>query len=103
MSERWDQNWLDLIQKYGRDRFGRNIPMEKLQQEKNHKIWGWYMDALAFYKMKHKYFSLDDIPEWHCKEGNYVDIREPGKLTQYTYHNGEWQKIGSIHDSFYKG
>lgn len=76
--------------------------MEKLQIEPMHKIWGWYQDALAFYKMKRTYFSLDDVPD-RFKDGHKVEIRTEGKLTSYIWRDGEWKDVGSVHDSFYKG
>ncbi len=95
-------NRFNLIAEYGLARFGRAIPIDKIKAAPNHQQWGWWMDALAYFKLKHKYFSLDDVPEELQVYGQTVDIRTPGKLTTYTWYGNKWVSAGSIHDEFYK-
>lgn len=68
----------------------------------NHKIWGLWMDAMAHFKLSKKYFSLDDVPESQKVLYNIVEIRTPGKLTQYTWDGEKWRMGGAVHDEFYK-
>lgn len=96
------ENRFNLIAEYGLAKYGRVIPIEKIQQQSNHKILGQWWDALAYFKLKRIYFSFEDIPDEHHVEGKSIDIRGKGILTNYVYRNGEWRKIGSAHDEFYK-
>lgn len=76
--------------------------MEQIKQLSNHVEWGLWMDALAHFKLKKKYFSLDDVPEEQKVWMNSVDIRTPGRLTSYTWDGEKWRMGGAIHDEFYK-
>lgn len=103
MNERGSyENRYKLISEYGLAKFKRVIPLEKIMEAPNHKQWGWWMDALAYFKLSKKYFSLDDVPEKQKVYGNKVDIREPGKLTSYVWYDNRWEFAGSVHDELYK-
>ena len=78
------------------------MSLEQIENLPNHRKWGEWMNALAFFKLKKKYFSLDDVPDEHKVWGNTVDIREPGKLTTYMWDGEKWEDAGSVHDEFYK-
>lgn len=101
MSDHWQRPWAELITRHMRDVYGWITTPEEILRLPNHQIWGAYMDALAYYGMQRTRFSLEDVPdEW--KDGNIVNIREYGKLTQYVWHNGSWQNVGEIYDEMYR-
>ncbi|WP_199614618.1 hypothetical protein [Paenibacillus alkalitolerans] len=104
MPERWYRPWCELIVKYAKERFGRELDLDYVMNQPMHLIWGTYMDARAFYKLERTYFSLDDVPD-KFKDGNIVGIRGHGRLDQYVWSNseGKWMSIGTVFDEFYKG
>ena len=97
----WRLDWLPLVKRYWTAKYGY-IPTEE-----EYLSWpikdrrATYEDALAYFGEKRTYFSLTDVPDKY-KDGGIVWIREPGKLTQYVWRDGEWRKIGSVHDELYE-
>ena len=97
------ENRFNLIAEYVLAKAGRVIDPERLRHESNHKIVGWWWDALTYFKPKPMYFSFEDVPKEYYVEGKSIDIRGKGTLTNYVYHNGEWVKYGTLYDEMYKG
>jgi len=102
MSERWYYPWCQLISRYLLAKEKRVVSPDEIKNWPMYRIWGLHEDAQAYFGLNKRYFRLEDVPEDQEFEGNYIEIREIGKLTQYVFYMGEWREVGSVHDEWYK-
>jgi hypothetical protein len=59
-----------------------------------------YFTALAYFRLEHHYFDLDDVPEPY--EGMVVFQRLPDRRAQVIREGDKWYLVQYIEDSIYK-
>ncbi|OZB90044.1 hypothetical protein [Paenibacillus sp. XY044] len=62
--------------------------------EDNDQVTSWYYDALAYFKEKNWYYSLDEVKD--PEEFMTVNIRTKGRVDTYWYLGGVWKHAGSM-------
>lgn len=91
---------IELVQRYAKEKYNKDLTQEAIMRN-NKAMLSTYFDALAHFRMKNHYYSLDEVEP---AEGKQVYIRIKGKSrTCYEYVNGEWIEKSemSIDDNVY--
>lgn len=90
----------ELIIKYFKERYGKDVTVDKLHEYEWYRQVGWHKDALAYFKMKNFYFSFEDVTD--PMEGMRVFLRKKGTTEEWRYVKGKWKFWQEDKDVWYK-
>lgn len=97
----WTQETFTLVQKHMLELSGWHMTIEDWQHLTTYEQAVAWFDALAYFKMRNHYRSLDEVPSHH-KEGTTIYIRRMDRRLEYRRKSGQWVYSGEILDTLYK-
>jgi hypothetical protein len=90
----------ELVQRYAKDKYNRDVTIEELRMVPWHKIVATHWDANVYYDLHHFYRSLDEVKE--PVERMTAHIRTKEGVERYEYRQGKWHSIGDMDESMFK-